>query len=132
MHLSPIGELVSRAWREIPAHHPVMHIDAFVVMPNHVHGILFREEAVGAKHASPLHRPGTVSGSLPAVVQSFKSAASRFAAATGETSGARLWQRGFHEHVLRTEADLARLRRYIMENPLRWALDRENPDREES
>jgi hypothetical protein len=73
-----VGQTVERVWSEIPAHFPRVGLDAFVVMPNHVHGILL-VEGVGAKHASPLHHlpRGAVPGSLAAIVQSFKSASTR-------------------------------------------------------
>jgi putative transposase len=87
-------------------------LDDFVVMPNHVHLIVGLRTR--ARQASPL-RLGTVVGSLKA-------------GSTREV-GRALWQRGYYEHVIRGEDDLARLREYIATNPIRWALDPENPDR---
>jgi REP element-mobilizing transposase RayT len=130
--LGRVGQIVERVWSEIPAHFPRVGLDAFVVMPNHVHGILLLE-GVGAKHASPLHHlpRGAVPRSLAAIVQSFKSASTRKVNLHRATPGARLWQRGYYEHVVRSGEDLKRLRAYIDENPLRWALDEENPERVE-
>ena len=82
-----------------------MGLDAFVVMPNHVHGIVWLP---GAGHAP-----------LPVVIGSFKSAVSRLA-------GGPLWQR-FYDRVIRSDSGLRALRQYVTDNPLRWALDRENP-----
>ncbi|HLE23939.1 MAG TPA: transposase [Anaerolineales bacterium] len=98
-------------------------------MPNHIHGILILRRGVGAKHASPLRirGRGTRPGSLAAIMQSFKSAATRAVNMTQGTQGEHLWQRGYYEHVIRDEEDLNRLRRYIEENPQRWGLDEENP-----
>jgi putative transposase len=110
MHLNRIGRLVEGCWLETPAHFPQADIDAFVVMPNHVHAIVFLRAR--ATHASPL-RLGTVVGS-------FKAASSRLA-------GRQLWQRGYHDRVLRDESELEAAREYIANNPLCWALDRENP-----
>jgi putative transposase len=109
MRLSRLGEIVARTWRAIPDHFPSVGLDAFIVMPNHVHGIVWLSRA---GHAPP----------LPAVIGSFKGAASRAA-------GQRLWQRSFHDRVIRSESELHALRRYVLDNPLRWALDRENPFR---
>jgi REP element-mobilizing transposase RayT len=85
-----------------------VRLDRFVVMPNHVHAIVWLDSRAG--QAPPLHR----------LVGGFKAAASRAA-------GRPLWQRSFHDRVIRDDAELEALRRYVAENPLRWALDRENP-----
>jgi REP element-mobilizing transposase RayT len=66
---------------------------------------------------------------LAAIIQSFKSAATRAVNLARETPGSRLWQRGFYDHVIRDDEELNRLRGYIEQNSLRWALDRENPSR---
>ena len=132
VRLTPLGKVVAETWPAACAHNPSVDLDVFVVMPNHVHGILVLRESVWAKHASPLrHRPkGTFRGSLSSIVQGFKSAATRQARRDGIAFGGRLWQRGFYDHVIRNEAELSRIRTYIDENPLRWALDEENPDRD--
>jgi putative transposase len=109
VRLSNIGEAVARAWIEIPSHFDGVALDEFVVMPNHFHGIVWLSRA---GHAPP----------LPVVIGSFKSAASRVV-------GRALWQRTFHDRVIRRESELQAFRRYAVENPLRWALDRENPFR---
>lgn len=107
MLLGPLGRVVQEAWKAIPDHYPTVALDVFVVMPNHLHGIVWLARA---GHAPP----------LPVVIASFKAAASR---AAGEA----LWQRSFHDRVVRNESELQAFRRYIAENPLRWAMDRENP-----
>jgi putative transposase len=86
---------------------PCDELDAFVVMPNHVHGILWLARA---GHAPPLHR----------VIGSFKAAVSRRARI-------RVWQRSFHDRVIRNETELRMFRQYIVDNPIKWAVDRENP-----
>lgn len=107
MKLGRLGRVVEECWLEIPLHFPAVALDAFVVMPNHIHGILWLSRA---GHAPPLHR----------VVGSFKSAASR---ATGHS----LWQRSFYDRVVRNDEELRALREYVEENPLRWVVDLENP-----
>ena len=82
-------------------------------MPNHVHGILF---LVRAGHAPPLQT----------VVGSFKSAAAREVNRVRGTRGATVWQRGYHDHIVRDEEDLERIREYIATNPARWLSDPEN------
>jgi REP element-mobilizing transposase RayT len=66
---------------------------------------------------------------VAAIIQSFKSAATRGVNQQQGTFGRKLWQRGYYEHVVRYDEELNRMRRYIEENPLRWALDEENPHR---
>jgi putative transposase len=100
------GELVAWCWGEIPHHFPHVILDAFVVMPNHVHGVLLLTDAVGAGHAQP----------LPTIVGSFKSAASA-------RVGTSIWQRNYWEHIVRSERALNRIRRYIAENPSQWETD---------
>jgi REP element-mobilizing transposase RayT len=107
MRLSKIGKTVARAWTDIPSHFDGVTLDDFVVMPNHLHGIVWLSRA---GHAPP----------LPVLIGSFKSAASRAARRS-------LWQRTFHDRVIRRESELQAWRRYVVENPLKWALDRENP-----
>jgi REP element-mobilizing transposase RayT len=135
--LSVAGEVVESGWRAIPRFSPDVGLDLFVVMPNHVHGILVLGEGFRAMHppeadTSPLRpsRPkGAQAGSMSAILQSFKATTSRRVRSLPELQGVRLWQRGFYDHIIRDEAELNRLRRYIEENPLRLALDEENPHR---
>ncbi len=112
VRLAPAGLAVFASWLEIPAHSHV-ELDAFVVMPNHVHGILF---LVRAGHAPPLQT----------MVGSFKSAAAREVNRVRGTPGATVWQRGYHDHIVRGEEDLERIREYIVTNPARWSSDPEN------
>ncbi len=139
--LSSLGEVVQSIWQKIPAHFKNTQLDEYIVMPNHVHGILWilpndsqsnsASQAnsfakVGARHASPLQTQqaaGTKSGSLGAIIGSFKSALTREANRQNINNGQPIWQRNYHEHILRDEEDLFLHRKYIQENPLKWALD---------
>jgi putative transposase len=107
IRLNRTGQLVKRCWIDLPIHFPGLALDAFIIMPNHLHGIVWLSRA---GHAPP----------LPVVIGSFKSVASR-------TAGRALWQRSFYDRVIRDEDELRALRKYVVENPLRWALDNENP-----
>ena len=122
--LSAAGEAVHNAWESMPKHFPHTDIDAFVVMPNHLHGILTILE-----HADPPDTERQLGqipcGSIPVIVRSFKSAATRAARlATGITES--VWQRNYYEHVIRNEKSLQALRKYIAENPTKWELDELN------
>jgi len=127
-------DAVEEAWRAIPLHMPNVRPDEFVIMPNHVHGILWILEGnvVGAQHAAPLPKARTLAarpGSLGAMVRSFKAAAAKRVNEIRGTSGASVWQRNYYERVIRNEDELGSIREYIHLNPFRWELDRENPRR---
>ncbi|MDP2673707.1 MAG: transposase [Dehalococcoidia bacterium] len=137
--------LVEEAWDQIPDHFPNTRTDEFVVMPNHVHGIVWivegdgvsakqmlrRRRGVGAQHAAPLPehgvRPFVLPGSLGAIIRSFKAAVSRRINLAKDTPGQGVWQRGYYERVVRNEDELRSVREYIRLNPLKWRFDRENP-----
>jgi putative transposase len=137
MVLSDAGQLVQTVWDEIPAHYAGTSIDTFIVMPNHIHGIIV---LVGA---APCGRPpsGQAQGpaptiaigiSLPDVVHRFKTMTTKRYADGVKQRGwppfpGRLWQRGYYEHIIRDEESLDRIRQYIDDNPAQWELDRENP-----
>jgi putative transposase len=130
-----VAAIVRSAWLDLPAHHRDVVLDEFVVMPNHVHGILFIEDPDGtrggarAQQAAPLPRRLRVdAGSLGAVVRSFKSRASREINAHRGTPGAAVWQRNYYERIIRDEHGLQAMRQYIVDNPARWAFDGDNPE----
>jgi REP element-mobilizing transposase RayT len=128
MQLNRFGEIVDECWLAIPDHFGNVELDVFVVMPNHVHGIIVITE-VGATHASPLRIPnGPNPRSIGAVRGSFKSGASRRINEIRATPGQTCWQRNYYEHVIRDDAELDRIREYIKMNPAHWAEDRENPN----
>jgi putative transposase len=138
MRLNVYGEIVRDCWKEIPAHFPHATLDTFVVMPNHLHGIILIEERVhdgggfprrGTACRAPTEQFGKpVPGSLPTMVRSFKSAVTRRINQQRGTVGGRVWQQGYYEHVIRDQQELDKFRRYILENPLKWDLDRESPN----
>ena len=139
MQLNGYGHIAVGCWKEIPLHFPEASLDAFVVMPNHVHGIVMirdDDNNVGAMHASPLPAPshaglrGPQRQSVSSIVASFKSAVTKRINEYRGTPGAPVWQRSYYEHIIRNEESLNRIREYILTNPMRWALDHENPYRE--
>ena len=127
MHLSPLGEAVRACWQAIPLHFPHVELDAFVVMPNHLHGIVILTERGGdmdrANIDSPL--PRSPSLTLGSIVRGFKIGVSKWLRGNGDTTP--IWQRNYYEQILRDEGGLHRVRQYIADNPLRWHEDQENP-----
>jgi putative transposase len=111
-------------------------------MPNHVHGIivLVDDDIVGAGFKPTPTKPTptkpaptiavTKRHGLPEIVRAFKSFSARRINAMRDTNGAPFWQRGFYEHIVRNERELDAIRRYILDNPLKWTLDRDNPENE--
>ena len=124
MQLNDAGRVAQMVWKTIPDHFSQVEIDASVVMPNHVHGIII---IVGATHASPPRQSGPPKGSLGAIVGSYKSAVSRQINQLHRTSGAKVWQRNYYEHIIRNDTGLNSIRKYIADNPARWDEDTENP-----
>jgi len=124
MRLNDAGRMVRSVWEGLPDRFPEMQLDAFVVMPNHVHGIAV---FVGAGLALPGENGAASSApTLGDVVRAFKSLSAIHVNRLFMRSGS-LWQRNYYEHVIRNERELDKIREYIATNPLRWALDRENP-----
>lgn len=140
MHLNWRGRIVQPCWQDLPNHHPRATLDSFVVMPNHIHGIIvLNSSAEGTAGRAPPTAGGAateeafgkpVPGSLPTIVRSFKAATTKQVNEVAHPPGAALWQPNFYEHVVRDGFGLNRIREYIDANPLRWSLDRENPDRQ--
>ena len=174
MQLNLVGATVKAVWDSLPRHFPLIELDAFVVMPNHVHGIILITDSAGNCNpnrnsnpnpnlncrgeafvpgcnntspessstnaspfpgcnntsANPTAQPilprGTQSGSIGAILQNFKSVATRRVNRITRNSGT-LWQRNYHEEIIRNEKAYENIRRYIMENPLSWDEDEENP-----
>ena len=125
MQLSPCGEIVRQEWFNVAGHRPNVTLDAFVAMPNHIHGIFIirRMENPGVKQE--FKQP--VAGTLPMVVGGFKSAVSRRINELRGTPGAPVWQRGYHDKIAHDERMLNNARRYIANNPTRWPADTNNP-----
>jgi putative transposase len=133
-----VGEIVQGAWSTLPTRFPFIELDAFVVMPNHLHAVL---AIVAAGLAPPASREGTKEGeaslaptakrakqvTLGQIVGAFKSLSAIEVNRRLRRTGAAVWQRGFYEHIVRGEGELQKMERYICENPLRWGFDPENP-----
>ncbi|MDR1277062.1 MAG: transposase [Candidatus Accumulibacter sp.] len=144
MRLNDMGEIVVSVWRAISKHFPNVTTDEFIVMPNHIHGIVVIADAsVGATHASPLHASplhasplhalrgrtsGPSRGSIGAIIGSFKSAVAKRVNESRGVMGVSVWQRNYYENVIRNDDALNHARQYIIDNPAQWAMDRENPE----
>ncbi len=124
MVLNETGRLVLCTWLDLPTRFSPVELDSFVIMPNHVHGILF---LVGAGLALPEKGAASGAPTLADIVRAFKSLTSIQVNRILSRIGQPLWQRNYFERVVRNDEELYRIREYIENNPHRWELDRENP-----
>jgi REP element-mobilizing transposase RayT len=120
MHLSDEGKCVADVWANLPRHYPHVSLDAFVVMPNHVHGIVVLGQA---------RTPDAKRSPLSEVVRGFKTYTARRVNGIRGIAGSQVWQRNYYERIVRNEQEMQSVRRYIAENPLHWDDDPENPRR---
>ncbi|WP_157850594.1 transposase [Chloracidobacterium thermophilum] len=202
VQLNPLGEIVQQTWHNLPNHVAGIRLDTFVVMPNHVHGIIMIDDDTGAKtmgadgvvgtdgvgahggvgagsEPAPTHQPAptieptpthqptpttetknptatltstitpatetapiieaTTPGpaamsavrlkrqGLPEIIRQFKTFSARRINEHQGTPGIAIWQRNYYEHIIRNREALHRIRQYVLDNPRRWASDRENP-----
>jgi putative transposase len=135
---TPVGELIAACWNAIPNHFPAAEMDAFVVMPNHLHGIV----VLGA---DPTSGPGTAcraptagGGADHARKPTINDDPGRGTACRALLSDGlgpippgripSIWQSNYHEHIIRNARALDRLRTYIETNPARWLEDSLHPD----
>lgn len=135
MRLNDAGRMVARWWGKLNCKFPNIQTDTFIIMPNHIHGIIIiRSEPVGADLCvCPNNKGAHMGAPLQKIVQWFKTmTTNEYIAHVKNDSWApfpgRLWQRNYYEHIIRNQESLNRIRQYITENPARWAVDRENPE----
>jgi len=158
MRLNDVGRIVQNCWNDLPLRFDSIELDEFVIMPNHIHGIIAIAGAglgpnVGAGLALPesgakivgaglaLPEEGAASRTptklgaasraptLGDIVGAFKSISAIKVNQMLSRSSQPLWQRNYYEHIIRDEESLNKIREYIMNNPLSWSTDRENPQR---
>ena len=146
MILSPCGVLADVFWHEIKNHTQNVELGAFVVMPNHIHGILvlnYDAESVvqtipttpvETLHATSLQRQQSgfpknefmahispKSNTISTIIRSYKSAVTKHANRLGIENG---WQSRFHDHIIRNDTEYQRINDYIETNPLNWEQDK--------
>ena len=131
MAANRLGAVVEDCWRRLPDHYENVVLDAFVLMPNHVHGVIIIGDGttdVGAGLQPVLPAAvGSRRHGVPEIVRAFKTFSARKINEMRGSTGTLVWQRGFYDHVIRGERELDRVRTYIMDNPRRWAEDADNP-----
>ena len=128
IELSESGRIAWECWEDLPQHYPILVLDEFVVMPNHLHAVLFFltvEELLvlpgGACAGTACVRPQPVS--LSEVIRFFKTTSAKRINRLQDARGATVWQRSFHDHVIRRDQRIDAFRRYILRNPQEWEQD---------
>ena len=136
VRLNDAGRMVERWWLELSKKFPTIEIDQYVIMPNHLHGIIWvqYQKVVGADlRVCPDVTQGAHTGApLPTIVQWFKTMTSNEYIRNVKSNGwppfqGKLWQRNYYEHIIRNEDELIRTSEYILNNPAHWAEDENNP-----
>ncbi len=124
MNSNRCGEIVSQCWSELPGHYLNCSLDSFIVMPNHVHGIVVINDKNDVGNGSkPFPRYG-----LSEIMRGFKTSSSRKINEEINESRKFQWQKSFYDHIIRNERSLENIRAYILYNPLKWEFDIENID----
>ena len=134
VNLSETGKIAKEYWIQIPKHYKNMQLDEFVVMPNHIHGIIILKDKindsnVGIQYIEPLPKAHKYQKIIPksigSIVRTYKGAVTRWCRKNGFNEFK--WQRNFYEHLVRDKNDLFAIRNYIRYNPEKWFWDKENP-----
>ncbi|PIP37481.1 MAG: hypothetical protein CO107_06885 [Deltaproteobacteria bacterium CG_4_9_14_3_um_filter_51_14] len=130
MQLNDAVRMVEQWWAELNNKFPHIETDEYVIMPNHFHGIII---LVGADLRVRPHSGAHAGAPLPTIIQWFKTMTTNAYIHGVKTNGGapfpgKLWQRNYYEHIIRNDDELNRIREYIVNNPAKWALDRENPN----
>jgi REP element-mobilizing transposase RayT len=147
MALNELGKIVAESWQWLERQYEYVVLDEWVVMPNHLHGIVVITDCRGGSRTcgmgrGDLHTGGTGRGGsrtaptgsdqpkrkpLGRLIGAFKTVSTKQVNEIHNTPGAKLWQRNYYEHIIRNENELNRIRAYIAQNPAKWEFDRENP-----
>lgn len=116
-----IGQRVIEGWLSIPTFSPFVQLDAFQLMPNHLHGVLFIDKPDYSDWQPNVFGPQRQN--LASVMRGFKSGVTAYATTNQITF---CWQTRYHDRVIRNDNELDRIRQYIYNNPAKWEQDRNN------
>jgi REP element-mobilizing transposase RayT len=125
MNLNQFGQVVKDIWHSLETRYKEVILDEFVIMPNHIHGIIFIDKPVEIIHelSLPKERRKML---LPKVIGYFKMNSAKLINQLQATQGQSVWQKNYYEHIIRDEVSLTKIREYIVNNPLKWHQDIEN------
>ena len=120
---SEFGQIAAECWRWLGTQYEYVELDEWVLMPNHLHGIIILGRG-GSRTARTVKYKA-----LGSLIGAFKTTSTKIINELRHTPGVSIWQRNYYEHVVRGEEDLNQIRQYILENPIKWDMDEENPHR---
>ena len=126
MTLNAWGQIVNECWIAIPEHFPITSLDAFVVMPNHMHRVIIIDDINQVAKSTPSQKrqfAKPIAQSLPTIIGSFKSAATKRINQLREDASLPVWQRNYHEHIIRSHERYEMISAYIQTNAQRWSED---------
>jgi putative transposase len=113
MHLSPIGQIVDSHWQDLPHHFPHVNAEVYVIMPNHLHGMVLIEDDHRSKSAT-----------LGTLIGTFKAAVTRHVHRDISDPPVPLWQTRYHDHIIRSATTYETIYHYVLTNPERWTDDK--------
>jgi len=119
MVLSAAGKIVWDSWNALPDHYQNVRLDEFIVMPDHAQGVLFLHFGPDPRAG---HRPAPTFPihSLSEIVRGLKTFSAKKINVHLETPGRTIWQRGFHDKIIKNEVQLDHIRKYVRDNPKNW------------
>lgn len=132
IHLNKYGKIAKKEWMKTPMVRPNIKLDEFVIMPNHIHGIITISNnptttcSRGVLQYAPTNTFCSPSQTIGSIIRGFKSTITRQINILCDTPDRPIWQRSFYDHVIRNEISLHKIREYIVDNPLTWQSDIEN------
>lgn len=132
MIINDLGEFVEECWKNIPQHYPDVELDYYIIMPNHIHGIViidpsnkhfFEDNCVGneelVRSLADFHSLHTTN--LSNVIKGFKIGVTKWAKQNNYNFK---WQKSFYDRIIRNERELYNIRKYIQQNPLKWDIEK--------
>jgi len=132
MRLNKLGETVEDCWIEIPKQYQHVNLDEYIIMPNHIHGIIVicDTDICRGEVTSPLRKGNTISPirkpTLGQIVAYFKYHSTKMMNELYWLPGAKIWQRNYYDRIIRDGRELQNIREYIRNNAVVWAFQREN------
>ena len=124
MRLNDAGYIVAESWQWLGMQYDYMELSEWVIMPKHMHGIIVVTDGRGGSRTAPTVKRKPIGR----IIGAFKTVSTKRINELRSTPGVAVWQRNYYERIIRDESSLNRMRQYILDNPLRWQVDRENPD----